>query len=294
MTAYSLLVVRLQCITLYIVFSFLSGRSLELLEADCSIYSKQMKEFKKRVAFEGIQPFWQSAHNLMGVSENTTLLQGRALPDPEEFLNRRGDPILVAIMQAQQSRMCVIFGEHKKAADLSMTCFEWPKVAPGNPVFQAALFCGGISSFEMARKSKERRYKKHADKIHSTIKSWVRKGNPNAIHYDRLLDAEKAALDGKSKEAEKHYQSAVTMSARGGFVHDAALAQERYGEFLLHDMSDKQEAAYRFEEAIKFYSEWGAKKKVELLREQYSDLLQKPNEISMHFSNCGSSVTSGL
>jgi hypothetical protein len=82
----------------------------------------------------------------------------------------------------------------------------------------------------------------------------VRKGNPNVIHCNPLLDAERAALDGKSKAAHEHYQSAVTMAACGEFVHDAALANERYVEFLLHDMSDKKVAVFRIEEAIKFYS----------------------------------------
>jgi hypothetical protein len=240
-----------------------------------------MKEFKQVPHFELTKIVWQSALNLMGLSENTTLLQGEALLDPKEFINRRDNPVLVASMQAQQSRMYAIFGEHKKGADLSITNgYDLSKVSPGNPLLHAALFCGGISSFEMARKTKERKCKKHAKKIHSTIKSWVRKGNPNVLHYDRLLDAERAALDGKSKAAQKHYQSAVVLAARGGFVHDAALANERYAEFLLHDMSDKQEAAFRVEEAIKFYSEWGASKKVDLLRVQYSDLSPRPTEIS--------------
>jgi hypothetical protein len=237
-----------------------------------------MKEFKILAAFEHTLIFWQSALNLMGRSENTSLLQGEAVIDSEEFLNHNSPP-LVILMQAQQSRMYAIFGEHKKGADLSITNGYALKIL--DPSFKAAfLFCGGISSFEMARKTKKRKYKKHAKKIHSTIKYWVRKGNPNVIHYDRLLDAEKAALDGKSKAAQTLYQKAVALAARGGFVHDAALANERYGEFLLHDMSDKQEAVYRFEEAIKFYSEWGASKKVELIREQYSDLWQRPTEIS--------------
>jgi hypothetical protein len=42
---------------------------------------------------------------------------------------------------------------------------------------------------------------------------------------------------------------------------------------------DKEEAVFRFEEAIKFYSEWGALKKAELLREQYSNLWPQPTEI---------------
>ena len=247
--------------------------SLKLLEANCSIYSKQMKEFKVMPPYEYTLLYWQTVLNLMGLSENTTLLQGEALLDPEEFLNRRDNPVLVVTMQAQQSRLYVIFGEHGKGADLSITNgYDMSKSSPGNPTFPAALFTGGISSFEMARKTKQQKFRKHAKKIHSTIKSWVKKGNPNVIHYDRLLDAERAALDGKSNAALQHYQSAVSLAARGGFVHDAALANERYAEYLLHDLSDRQEATFYFEEAIKFYSEWGALKKVDLLREKYSDL----------------------
>jgi hypothetical protein len=37
-------------------------------------------------------------------------------------------------------------------------------------------------------------------------------------------------------------------------------------------MSDRQEAIFYFEEAIKCHSEWGALKKANLLREKYSDL----------------------
>jgi hypothetical protein len=258
----------------------MSGRSLKYIAADCSIYSKQMKEFKQVPSFERTLILWQSALNLMGLSENTTILQGEALLVHEAFLNLKSCEQTVALKQVQQSRMYAIYGEHKKGADLSITNgYDLSIVNPGNPSFMVALFCGGISSFDMARKTKERKFKKHANKIHSTIKSWVRKGNPNAIHYDRLLDAEKAALDGKSKAAQKNYQSAVVMAARGGFVHDAALANERYGEFLLHDMSDTQEAVFPFEEAIMLYSEWGASKKVELLREQYSYLWPHPTSL---------------
>jgi hypothetical protein len=246
-----------------------------------------MKELKLEQTFAQTQIFWQSALNLMGLSENTTLMQGEGLLDPDKFLDRKTNSRFVLYIQSQQTRMYAIFGEHRKGADLSMTIFyDLPKVAPGIQIAQAALFCGAISSFEMARKTKKRKFKKHAKKIHSAIKVLVRKGNPNVIHCDRFLDAERAALDGKSKAAHEHYQSAVAMAARGGFVHDAALANERYAEFLLHDMSDKNDAVFRFEEAIKFYSAWGATKKVDLLREQYSDLWpQQRNETSSQNSS---------
>jgi hypothetical protein len=103
--------------------------SFKLLEANCSICSKQMKEFKVIQPHKGTLLHWKSALNLMGLSENTTLLQGKVLLDPEEF-NRCHDPLLVVTMQAQQSRLCVLFGEHEKGADLSITSsYDWPNLA---------------------------------------------------------------------------------------------------------------------------------------------------------------------
>jgi hypothetical protein len=59
---------------------------------------------------------------------------------------------------------------------------------------------------------------------------------------------------------------AVTLAARGGFLQDAGLANERYADFLLRDVPDEDEAAHRMEEAIRFYGNWGAARKVDRLR----------------------------
>jgi hypothetical protein len=67
----------------------------------------------------------------------------------------------------------------------------------------------------------------------------------------------------------------LSMAARGGFTQDAALANERCGEFILSVLSDKDEGRYYLEQAIKFYSDWGATKKVEMLQDEYKDVLRK-------------------
>ena len=68
------------------------------------------------------------------------------------------------------------------------------------------------------------------------------------------------------------------LAGRGGFVQDAALANERYGEFLLEDMYDREEAAFRFQEAIKLYLEWEARAKAELLSDKYEYLWSTPSK----------------
>lgn len=62
------------------------------------------------------------------------------------------------------------------------------------------------------------------------------------------------------------------MAARFGFVHDAALASERYGEFSLNVLKDKEDAIFHLEKAKGFYKDWGAMKNVELLHAQCAKL----------------------
>ena len=104
----------------------------------------------------------------------------------------------------------------------------------------------------------------------------MEKGNPNVGHCKSLLEAELAALNGRKHLAKKHYEVAAMLAGRGGFVRDAALANERYGEFLLEDLPDQEEAAFRFQEAIKLYLEWEAQAKAELLSAKYGYLWSPP------------------
>lgn len=83
-------------------------------------------------------------------------------------------------------------------------------------------------------------------------------------HYEKLLDAENYAIRGKYIKAETNYQEAIKLAAKTGHLHHAGLFNERYAD-LLQIMKDGNEAVYRLEEAIRWYTEWGATLKVELL-----------------------------
>eukprot|EP00957_Ditylum_brightwellii_P033043 2505152-Ditylum_brightwellii.AAC.1 len=63
------------------------------------------------------------------------------------------------------------------------------------------------------------------------------------------------------------------MSAQGGYVHNAALAQERFADYLLNINGDYQEAKYHLEGAIQHYTNWGALGIVKHMHEKYQDIL---------------------
>eukprot|EP00957_Ditylum_brightwellii_P015613 1177994-Ditylum_brightwellii.AAC.1 len=75
------------------------------------------------------------------------------------------------------------------------------------------------------------------------------------------------------------------MSARNGFVHDRALANERAGKYMLQS-GDKYFAFHYLSVAIQLYSRWGAKAKAEhllskhkvLLNEHHSPVMNKTKE----------------
>ena len=137
--------------------------------------------------------------------------------------------------------------------------------------------------FAMARKTKKRKYRATAKKVHALVKLWASKGNPNVNHHGSFLNAEAAALEWDVDGAEGWYQSAILLALDGGLIQDAALANERYGEFLLNERKESEKATFKLEEAMRLYGEWGAAKKVELLREQYKYLWPKPLEITVAF-----------
>jgi hypothetical protein len=139
----------------------------------------------------------------------------------------------------------------------------------------------GISSFVAARKTtgrSKKQIRKIALSIRKRVKDWIDKGNPNVAHLDAFFDAEASLLNGRDFSAIKHYKVAIIKAARGGLMMDAGQFSEIFGEYLLEN-GDIEEAAYRLKEAVKYYREFGAFRKVILIEQKYSGILAPPSTI---------------
>merc|ERR1719379_786284 len=96
-------------------------------------------------------------------------------------------------------------------------------------------------------KKKKILYQRHANRANATIQKWVTAGNPNIVHFNALLNAEKTLISGRNgyDKVEKYYLSSIIYAKRGGFIHDAALAAERLADFFLNCIGDKEKARLR-------------------------------------------------
>lgn len=241
-----------------------------------------MIEFKRETAHADMSIFFLMVRNLMGRSDgDPTVINGE-----EQFLSH-SDHTVRAFFYSCQSILCMYFGDYDKGARLAIERGDtYAKGIPGHMWIMIETYARGMALYAMARTTNKRIYTKHAKKVHKTIKSWVRKGNPNVNHYDLLMDAEYAALKGRLDAADRYYRDAIVSATRRGHIHESAFATERYGEYLLNEGDDSEEAKHQIAKAARRYDEWGARRKATLLREKHQDLWhwQKPTEVVVALS----------
>ena len=86
------------------------------------------------------------------------------------------------------------------------------------------------------------------------MKKWA-KDNPNVVHTLKILEAEQFALNCNKEKACLAYERSIALSARSGMLQDAALANERSGEYLLNEIKDEDKAVHYFGKAIGYYKD---------------------------------------
>jgi signal transduction histidine kinase len=109
------------------------------------------------------------------------------------------------------------------------------------------------------------------DEHRRALEGWARNAPENFRHKHLLVEAERARLDGRGEDAAALYDRAIEGAAREGFGQDEALGNELCGRY--HRALDrKRVAALYLTSALDGYSRWGARAKVEALREEFPEL----------------------
>lgn len=161
----------------------------------------------------------------------------------------------------------------------------------------------------------EARYVRSAKKALNKIKYWVGQGNPQSRHYEPLLEAELAAYYGNQEMALEKYEMAVDTATKDEFIQDAALANERYGIYLLsrcdeapdglsistdviNDVEEgriqetasssknerRMQGLLRLEGSVRCYREWGGHGKADTLEKKYRSLFETRNDLKFKCS----------
>ena len=95
----------------------------------------------------------------------------------------------------------------------------------------------------------------------------------NFLHLQLLMQAELARLDGRIESAVRLYEQAMDAAHASEFRRDEAMANELAARHLLGAGRRKAAEGY-LRAAWHLYDQWGARRKVEQLEEEFPQLLQ--------------------
>lgn len=108
------------------------------------------------------------------------------------------------------------------------------------------------------------------------VRKWARHAPGTFRQHEMLMKAEWARISGLDDEAGKYYDLAIEASEQGAFVRYKALAYELAAKFY-YTKQFNEFAAYLLRQSVYYYSVWGAKAKIQFLKERYPDIIRKIN-----------------
>jgi predicted ATPase len=284
------------CIYSHLENAFHSGvTNIGTIANECRIYSTQMKELKQDKISGFIWLIWKIVQNLGDDGkEEPKLLQNSSVED-ERCMVFYSDFQQDAHFQINRKRLDLHesfwLGEFERFLDIVDTVgfdrgvYEkaYHSVSPGIPTMHFHLsLVGFICSKDPNLRKKMRKISQSLrHKFRRQIKVYVKKGNPNVVHYDLLLDAETAALKkGNKMVATRYFEEAILQAREGGFRHDEALFYERFAQYLMGFSSspeDEQDAKAMMEHAIQLYEKHGMQARAKSLALTYAAKLVPSN-----------------
>lgn len=134
--------------------------------------------------------------------------------------------------------------------------------------FYHSLVC--LALFPLVERKKQKQLLARVTANQKELKKSARLCPENHLHKFRLVEAERARLQGDKLTAKSLYNKATKGALENDFVQEAAIAHELQGCFYL-EQGDTTTARNALGQARKYYLEWGAMSKIEELARRFPD-----------------------
>ncbi|TAE19907.1 MAG: GAF domain-containing protein [Bacteroidetes bacterium] len=215
--------------------------------------------------------------NMMGLSKSKTSFDNEEF-DEEKYLQDFKDlPIFHAIYEPLKARMYLYQDNYpqallhtEKAMPVMISVFgsEWNWF---HNVNHSLAMCGILREVPIPD-SQRNLLLVQIEQNQTQLKTWVENCPENFTHHFYTIEAEIAQIKGDFVQAMKLYDKAIKWAQAHEFLQDEALAQELAAKFYFANEQDDFAKLY-LQRAYHAYKNWGAKAKIELLKEKYKNYL---------------------
>mmetsp|Transcript_7864 Transcript_7864/g.18175 ORF Transcript_7864/g.18175 Transcript_7864/m.18175 type:complete len:1104 (+) Transcript_7864:186-3497(+) len=264
----------------HVVISIFSGKDLCLVEQELRFTNQQAIEYNQSSTQSFVLPWWQCVLNLMGQAQDYTVLTGEAMDERERVIDAElsdntsalgtilfGKLILMTYLEEYESALPVIkeLKKYRKALDAHASSY-------------VLRFFSGLVNFSLFHKTQKKKYLVEARKNFHWMDNMVRLGVTNCKPLLAFFLAEQTRATNRkdAKAIHQAYDKAILEAQKQQLLHHEALANERVAQAMI-GCDDRGLASKYIAESLQLYKKWNAGAKVEMIENEYADLLPSRN-----------------
>ena len=264
-------------VNIYCNHIYLGGKPLKESEREMKMFSKEMLKYKQETNYNYNEVYRQAALNLLGKSDNPTVLSGEAYDEEEMAPIHKERKDRAGTFLIHQNNMMLKYLFHQYDEALEHAVLTRPLLDAVLAKYDVAIFWfyEGLVNMAAARVKSGRESDsmlRRAKKNISQFKKWAKYCPVNHQHKLDLLMAEMAWCKGNEEKARKHFDLAIKGAEKGEFLNEEALSLERAGLYYL--VTGQEFIAENYlRKAYQIYKEWGAAAKMKDLKNRFPKFL---------------------
>lgn len=252
------------------------GLDLETAEREHAEYLKIVRNCKYQDSYDSGTLFLQMQRNFLGRTEGLCSMNDASFDEQHcvAGMRERGFMTGIANYHIYKAEICWLHGQPEQAMThveeqdrLIASVMSLPQLVRFHIV---SFLARGAQLPELGtgeRAAVLRRLRADARRM----ARWAANCEANFLHLARLMQAELARIAGREQAALRLYEQAIAAAREHGFVRDEAMANERAGRHLWAAGRPKAAEGY-LRAAWHLYDRWGARRKVELLAQEFEHL----------------------
>ncbi|MEG4593274.1 ATP-binding sensor histidine kinase [Microcoleus sp. F8_C2] len=263
----------------YAYFAYFSGKELTVLEREMATYRDAVHKIKQKTALHYIETYWQAVLNLLGKSENPSLLKGEACDEQIRLLlhEQANDKAGVAYIYWNKLLLSYWFENYSEAIEniaIAEKYLDGLVGLPPVPIFHFYDSLVWLAVYSDTPQSEQQGILDRVQANQEKMQKWAHHAPMNHLHKFYLVEAERYRALGEKIEAIEMYDKAIALAKENQYINEEALAHELAAKFYLSWGKETIAQVY-MQNAHYSYQLWGAIAKVEHLEQKYPQFLAR-------------------
>ncbi|MEG4799790.1 ATP-binding sensor histidine kinase [Microcoleus sp. ARI1-B5] len=264
---------------MYSYFAYFIGKELTVLEREMATYRDAAHKIKQQTALNYIETYWQATLNLLGKSENSCILKGKACDEELKlpFYYQANDKVGVAYIYLNKILLCYWFENYSEGIENTTIAEKYLDSLVGLPVIPVFHLYDSLVWLAVYSDTPHSEQQSILDRVQANqekMQKWAHYAPMNHLHKFYLVEAERYRVLGQKVEAMEMYDKAIALAKENQYINEEALAYELAAKFYM--LWGKETIAQVYMQNAHYsYQVWGAIAKVEDLEEKYPQFLAR-------------------